>query len=133
MSMEQIKTIKYHVWNEGPERQPIVFGMTQIHLQLKENYLETFLDKNLLDELGIDVSPMSLDTGTSDISEARFFEPLSRHLIDELWAKFENEAFWPERGCFTEENFTAAGFVSWCVSQAAAAPCRKHSGHWRRR
>jgi hypothetical protein len=133
MSLEQIKTIKYDVWKEGPERQPIVFGMTQIHVQLTENYLETFLDQKSLDELGIVVSQMSLDTGSSDTSEAHFFEPLARHLIDELWAKFDRETCWPKRGCFTTENFTAAGYVNWCVRQAAAAPRMKHSRHWRTR
>lgn len=88
----------------------------------------------MLDELGIDVSPLPLDTGSSDANEAGFFEPLARHVIDEKWAEIEEgEIQWPERGCFTVDNFSAGSHVMDFANEIAYFPLMEYSNHWQSR
>lgn len=101
----------YNFRNEGPERREIVFGIARIYMKLLRSRSEKYLDDEMLAELRIVVSHMSLQTGKSDAIQDPFFVPLNRQLLDEQWANMRDKLDWPKPGFFIITNFHAAARV----------------------
>lgn len=122
----------YNVEKEGPERQRMAFCIGAIHRHVTRLHFDEYLDAELLTELDIDVSPMSLDTGRSNAIQDPFFTPLTREVIDKGWANVDPKIDWPRPMELCQNNFTAAGWVN-DLAMETTFDFRKYLTAWKSR
>ncbi len=104
----------YDPKDEDPRRREIKRGLGKIYLAMR-NYEDhvTYLDKEMLAMLNIEVHRMSLDSGKSDRISQPFFVPLDNKIVNAHWPKVERQVAdeWPNLSHFSDDNFNAAVFA----------------------
>ena len=119
---------RYRMRNESAERRKILNTLVQICIYLHDDYEENYLSGEVLHDMPIDVSSLSLEDGEIDAGLLSFFKPLGKTNLENLWPEMTIPEEWPEwssrcddvfcddcscdcNSVLCSDNFTAADWV----------------------